>query len=217
MSLERAAAVADGGIHGAINELVKSKPGPLWTGASTARCRCLYSVPHERGPGQLFKCVANEMEGGRARLFFRTVDIAFKMIGTLEVVVTESAATPGRSLLEQFLLLAYQPVGGCLEYFVIMAIRTIRRLVYGAFYVFSLSLAALPSVRASGMRAKQACFHVLESLGSTAKAAPKTRSAVILRALLQKSRDVDADPCQRITQIFKLVFFLFPTSSSDFA
>ena len=79
------------------------------------------------------------MEGGRARLFFRTVDIAFKMIGTLEVVVTGSAATPGRSLLEQFLLLAYQPVGGCLEYFVIMAIRTIRRLVYGAFYVFSLS------------------------------------------------------------------------------
>ena len=158
------------------------------------------------------------MEGGRARLFFRTVDIAFKMIGTLEVVVTGSAATPGRSLLEQFLLLAYQllQLADALNILPLWPFAP-SDVWYMVRFMSFLSLAALPSVRASGMRAKQACFHVLESLGSTAKAAPKTRSAVILRALLQKSRDVDADPCQRITQIFKLVFFLFPTSSSDFA
>ena len=45
----------------------------------------------------------------------------------------------------------------------------------------------------------------------TAEAAPESRFAVILRALLQKSQVVDDDPCQRLRQNFELVFFLFPT------
>ena len=35
-----------------------------------------------------------------------------------------------------------------------------------------------------------------------------------LLMLLQKSQVVDDDPCQRLRQIFELVFFLFPTTPS---
>jgi len=228
ISLERAAAVAEDGLHGAIDELVKSEPGPLNTDRVRA-LRVAIALIQRRIEEEEAGCLDVLQTGWKEEvygLFFSVVDIAFEVGQELNKQFSLTIPLPmDRSLVEQFLLLSDQLLRliARLEPFAITTIRTIRRLVDAALFVFMAAdsvlriFPILPSVHASAVRAKQACLYVLGILlGSTAIAAPKTRSAVVLRTLLQKSRTVDGDPCQRIKQIFELVSFLLPTPSPDF-
>ena len=228
ISLERAAAVAEDGLHGAIDELVKSDPGPLNTGRVRA-LRVAIALIQRHIEEDEAGCLGVLQTGWKEDvygLFFSVVDTAFEVGQELNKQFSLTMPPPTeRSLVEQFLLLSDQLLRlvARLEAFAVTTIRTIRRLVDAALFVFMAAdsvlhvISTLPSVYASGVRAKQACLHVLGILlGSTVIAAPKARSAVILRTLLQKSRIVEGDPCQRIRQIFELVSFLLPTPSPDF-
>ena len=229
IALERAATIADDGIHGAIDELVKSEPGPLNMDRVRALRVAVALIQRHMEEDQA-GCLDILQTGWKENvygLFFCAVDIAFEVGQELQKQFSLTIPPPlERGLVEQFLLLADQLLRliARLESFAITTIRTTRRLVDATFHVFSAADSALragstlPCVRASGTRAKQACVHVLEILlGTTVKAAPKSRSAVILRMLLQKSRVVDGDPCQRIREILELVSCLFPTPSPDSA
>ncbi|KAL4076344.1 hypothetical protein J3A83DRAFT_4411043 [Scleroderma citrinum] len=229
ISLERAATVVDDGLHGAINELVKSEAGPFNIDRVRA-LRVALALIQRRMQEDDAGCLDVLQAGWKEDtygLFFCVVDVAFEVGQELRKQFSLTVPLPlERGLVEQFLLLSDQLLRlvARLEPFAITTIRTIRRLVDAVLYVFMAAdsvlrtFSTLSSVHASGVRAKQTCFHVLGILlGSNAMAVPKTRSAVILRTLLQRSQIIDGDPCQRVRQIFELVSFLLPTPSPDFA
>ena len=203
--------IADDGIHGVIGELVKPGPGLL----NMDRVRALrVAVAHiqrhmEKDQAGCLDVLQTGWKENVYGLFFCAVDIAFEVGQELQKQFSLTVSPlPERGPVEQFLLLADQLLRlvACLESFAITTIRTTRRLVDATFHVFSAADPALragstlPCVRASCTRAKQACVHVLEILlpRTIVKATSKSRSAMILRMLLQKSRVVDVDRCERI-------------------
>ncbi|KAI6018277.1 hypothetical protein EDC04DRAFT_468561 [Pisolithus marmoratus] len=227
ISLESAAAVAEDGLSSAIEELARSNSGPLNMDRVRVLRIAIAVIQHhidEEGAGDL-EVLQTGWKENVYGLFFRTVDLAFEVGQELRAQFALSVPpSVEKGLLEQFLLLSDQILRllGYLEPFAVTTTRTIRRLVDAVYLIFTSTdmvlrdLSYSPSVYAAARRAKQACSHVLQvfSASSTTDLA-KTRSAVVLRALLQRSQTLDDDPHQQTRQICELLTCLLPTPSDS--
>ncbi|KAI6040458.1 hypothetical protein EDC04DRAFT_2894185 [Pisolithus marmoratus] len=227
ISLENAAVVAEDGISSAIEELARANSGPLNMDRVRVLRIAIAVIQHhidEEGAGDL-EVLQTGWKENVYGLFFRTVDLAFEVGQELKTQFALSVPpSVEKGLLEQFLLLSHQILRllGYLEPFAVTTTRTIRRLVDAVYLVFTSTdmvlrdLSYSPSVYAAARRAKQACSHVLGVLSASSTTdLPKTRSAVILRALLQRSQTFDDDPHQQTRQICELLICLLPTPSDS--
>lgn len=224
-SLENAAAVAEDGPSSAIEELARSNSGPLNMDRVRVLRVAVGIIQHhvdEESAGDL-EVLQTGWKENVYGLFFRSVDLAFEVGQELKNQLALSVPPPvEKGLLEQYLLLSEQILQllAYLEPFAVTTIRTIRRLVDAVYLVFTSSDTVLRDlsysrpVYVAGRHAKQACSHVLGVLSaSSTMDLPKTRSAVVLRTLLQKSQTFDGDPHQQVRQICELFTCLLPTPS----
>ncbi|KAI6146088.1 hypothetical protein BKA82DRAFT_4330346 [Pisolithus tinctorius] len=187
-SLENAAAVAEDGPSSAIEELARSNSGPLNMDRHHV---------DEESAGDL-EVLQTGWKENVYGLFFRSVDLAFEVGQELKNQLALSVPPPvEKGLLEQYLLLSEQILRllAYLEPFAVTTIRTIRRLVNAAYLVFTSSDMVLRDLSYS----PSAFSPHLPRLDL-----PKTRSAVVLRTLLQKSQTFDGDPHQQVRQILVL-------------
>ncbi|KAI5993615.1 hypothetical protein EDD15DRAFT_2388047 [Pisolithus albus] len=126
----------------------------------------------------------------------------------------EHPAANGEGLLEQYLLLSDQLLRliAYLEPFAVTTTRTICRLVDAVYLIFTSTDMVLCNLSYS----PSTCSQVLRILSSSSTTdLPKTRSAVVLRSLLQKSQVFHDDPHQQVRQICELLTCLLPTSSDS--
>lgn len=227
VSLDRAAAVADNGLVGAIGQLVGNDSGPFNMDRARVLRVAAALVQHridegEAGDWDVLQTGWKENVHG---LFFRTVNLAFEVGQELNKQQLSMSPLKAR-LQEQLLLLSGQLLllATHLGSFASITIRTIRRLVDALVYTFATAdliidtMTGIQSITAAGRHIKQTCLHVLHTFSHLPAAdSSRTHSAVILRVLLQKAHDLDVDPQRRTRQIYELVTSLIPTPSTECA
>ncbi|KAG9317796.1 hypothetical protein JVU11DRAFT_2019 [Chiua virens] len=230
ISLHRAATIADDGVLGAIEELVRTDSPP-------------FDLDRIRGLRVSVAVILNEFEddeagdwnvldtawrGGIQGLIFHVIDILFSVGQELKNVCSLDMAQPrDAGIVEQLLRLSDEslPLVIHLEPLSVTASRSMRSLVVAIADIFACAGLVLlqapvpPSFVVIGRRVRETCVEVLRRLcESRGVDSPKQGPALFLRILFEYGLRADnADPVHRIWQAYTLVDALLPDAVTEAA
>ncbi|KAF9226846.1 hypothetical protein BS17DRAFT_776224 [Gyrodon lividus] len=231
ISLDRAATIADDGLPGAIDELVRSD-FPLTNldrirGLRVAVAVILHELDEDEAGDR------NVLEAGWKKtvhgLMFRSIDVVASVSQELEGLCSLSMTqSRERGIVEQLLLLS----GELLRLVVrlkplsVTTNRSMRNVVTAVADIFVCAdlvvlspSTSLPTVVATGKRIRQTCVDVLRALSeSRGVESPKQGPALFLRTLFERGlRPGNIDPAHRVVQTYTLVERLMPEGSPEAA
>ncbi|KIJ69801.1 hypothetical protein HYDPIDRAFT_171781 [Hydnomerulius pinastri MD-312] len=227
ISLERAAAVADDGLLGAIGELVRSDSPPLDLDRIRALRVAVAIIQHELEEDEAGDL--NVLEAGWKEkihgLMFHVIDVVSSVSQELKDLCSLTVTrTPGQGILEQLLLISNEllPFVVRLEPLSVMTSRSIRHFITAVADIYVCTELALPPsagsspVLAMGTRTQQTCVDVLHALSeSRGIDSPKAGPALFLRTVFEQGLRPDSgDPAQRIVGTYNLIDRLMPDGSS---
>ncbi|KAH7887368.1 hypothetical protein F5I97DRAFT_1804641 [Phlebopus sp. FC_14] len=230
ISLHRAATIADDGLPGAVEELVRTD-WPLFNMDRMRGLRVAVAVlrhelaDDEAGDWNVLQASWKEKAHG---LMFHLLDLADAAGQELKTSCSLTVPPPSeRGIIEQLLRFSAELLELIvrLEPSSILTSRSIRQFVVAVADIYIctdsvLSISAgLPSVLDAGRYTRQTCVDVLRSVSeSRGRESPKLGPALFLRTLLQQGLHVyDSDPAHNIVQISVLIDHLMPPAGPDIA
>ena len=230
ISLHRAATIADDGLLGAIEELVRMD-SPVFgldrvRGLRVAVAVILHELEEEEAGD--WNVLDASWRGGIQGMVFHVIDMASSISKELKTLCFHNVTeTQEAGVLEQLLLLADEllPLVIHLEPLSVTTSRSMRSIVVAIVDIFTCADLALsqtpvsPSFVVAGRRVRQTCVAVLRRLSeSRGIDSPRRGPALFFRTLLEYGLQVDdTDPAHRIRQVYTLVDYLMPDAAPEAA
>jgi len=230
ISLHRAATIADDGLRGAMEELVRTDSPPLdldrVRGLRVAVAVILHELEEEEaGEWNVLDTAWRESIQG---MVFHVIDMASSVGRELKTLCSLTMTQPREAgIMEQLLLLADKllPLVIHLEPLSVTTSRSMRCIIVAIADIFICADLVLsqtpvpPSFAVTGKRVRQTCVAVLRQLSeSWGIDSPKRGPALFLRTLFEHGLQVDnTDPAHRIQQVYDLVDCLIPDAAPEAA
>ena len=229
ISLHRAATIADEGLHGAIEELIRTDSQSFdfgrIRGLRVAVAVILHELEEEAGDWSILDTA---WSGGTQGMIFHVIDVASSISRELKTLCSLTMTQPRESgIVEQLLLLADEllPLVIHLEPLSVTTSRSMRSIIVAIADIFtcadliSLQTPAPPSFVVTGKRVGQTCVTILRQLSeSRGVDSPKQGPALFLRTIFEHGLGVeDTDPARHIQQIYTLVDCLIPDATPEAA
>lgn len=228
ISLHRAATIADDGLRGGIEELVRTDSLPFdmgrVRGLRVAVAVILHELEEEEGGD--WNLLDMAWSGGIQGMVFHVIDMASAVSRELKTLCSLTMTQPREAgIVEQLLMLADEllPLVIHLEPFSVTTSRSMRLIIVAIADIFTCANLILsqtlapPSFVATGKRVRQTCVAVLRQLSeSRGMDSAKRGPALFLQTLLDHGLQVDnIDPAHRIRQVYILVDCLMPDAAPE--
>lgn len=228
ISLHRAATIADDGLLGAMEELVRTDSPPFdldrVRGLRVAVAVLLREFEEDEAGD--WNILDTAWRGGMQGMVFHVIDMASSVSKELKTLCSLNATQPREvGTVEQLLLLADEllPLVIHLEPLSVTTSRSMRSIVVAIVDIFTCADLLLsqipvpPSLVVTGRRVRQTCVVVLRRLSDFRGIdSPKRGPALFLRTLFEYGLQVDdTDPARRILQVYTLVDYLMPDATPE--
>ncbi|KAF8559444.1 hypothetical protein OG21DRAFT_1503348 [Imleria badia] len=230
ISLHRAATIADDGLCGAIEELVRTDSPPFDLGRVRGLRVAVAVILHELEEEEAgdWNLLDTAWRGGIQGMVFHVIDMASAVSRELKTLCSVTMTQPREAgIVEQLLLLADEllPLIIHLEPLSVTTSRSMHLIIAVIADIFTCAalilsqILAPPSFVATGKRVRQTCVAVLRQLGeSWGVDSTKRGPALFLRTLFDHSLQVDnIDPAHRIRQVSTLLDCLLPGPAPEAA
>ncbi|KAG8218983.1 hypothetical protein J3R82DRAFT_4726 [Butyriboletus roseoflavus] len=226
ISLHRAATIADDGLLGAMEELVRTDSSPFDLGRVRGLRVAVAVILHELEEDETgdWNVLDTAWRGGIQGMVFHVIDMASSVSQELKTLCSLNMTQPREAgIVEQLLLLADEllPLVIHLEPLSVTTSRSMRCVIVAIADIFICADLFLsqppvpPSLALTGKRVRQTCVAFLRQLSEFLGAdSPKRGPALFLRTLFEHGLRVDnIDPAHRIRQVYTLVDCLMPDAS----
>ena len=228
ISLHRAATIADDGLLGAMEELVRTDSLPFDLGRVRGLRVAIAVILRELEEDEDgdWNVLDTAWRGGIQGMVFHVIDMASSVSQELKTLCSFNMTQPREAgVVEQLLLLADEllPLVIYLEPLSVTASRSMRCLIVAIADIFTcadlfLSQTPVPSsLVVTGKRVRQTCMVFLRQLAEMRGVDSQKRGPVLfLRTLFEHGLRVDdIDPAHRIRQIYTLVDCLMPSEEAQ--
>ena len=229
ISLHRAATIADDGLRGAIEELVRTDSPPFdlgrVRGLRVAVAVILRELEEEESGD--WNVLDTAWRSGMQGMVFHVIDTASSVSQELKTLCSVTMTQPREAgIVEQLLLLADEllPLVIHFEPLSVTSSRTMRLIITAIVDIFTcadlvLSQTPVPPFAAIGKRVRQTCIAVLCQLSeSRGVDSVKRGPGLFLRTLFEHGLGAhDTDPAHRIRQVYTLVNCLIPDAVPEAA
>ena len=230
ISLHRAATIADDGLRGAMEELVRTDSPPFdlgrVRGLRVAVAVILREVEEEEDGD--WNVLDTAWGGGIQGMVFHIIDMASTVSRELKSLCSLTMTQPREAgVVEQLMLLADEllPLVIHLEPLSVTTSRSMRCVIVAIADIFTCADLVLsqipvpPSFVVTGKRVRHTCVAVLRQLSeSHGIDSPKRGPALFLRTLFEHGLRADnTDPAHHIQQIYILVDYLMPDAAPEAA
>ena len=228
ISLHRAATIADDGLLGAMEELVRTDSPPFDLDRVRGLRVAVAVLLHELEEDEVgdWNVLDTAWRGGIQGMVFHVIDMVSSVSKELKTLCSLNMTQPREAgIVEQLLLLADEllPLVVHLEPLSVTTSRSMHCLIVAVADIFTCADLVLsqtpapPSYVVTGKRVRQTCVVVLRRLSEFRGIDfPKQGSALFLRTLFEYGLQVDnTDPAHRIRQVYTLVDYLMPDAAPE--
>ena len=230
ISLHRAATIADDGLCGAMEELVRVDSPPFDLGRVRGLRVAVAVILHELEEEEAgdWSVLDTAWSGGIQGMVFHVIDMASSVSRELKTLCSLTMTqTREAGVVEQLLLLADEllPLIVHLEPLSVTTSRSMRCVIVAIADIFTYADSVLsqtpvpPSFVVTGKRVRHTCVAVLRQLSdSQGIDSPKRGPALFLRTLFEHGLRLDhTNPAHRMRQVYALIDYLMPDAAPEAA